>query len=70
MMKQEYVDRVTALINTIPQQTQVQFAFCDQAKILLMAANRLGLYDVADVVQDMISPVSPVIPNPDESIPF
>jgi hypothetical protein len=39
------------VIATIPQQTQRQYATDDQLRVLIAAANKLGLYDAAERIE-------------------
>lgn len=41
------------LLKTIPQQPQRQDSSSDQLAELLLFANRLGLYDAADVIKNL-----------------
>lgn len=46
---------LTAVLNTIPQQPQRQDGSNDQLQDLHAFANRLGLYDAADVIRVLIA---------------
>lgn len=45
-------DKLLEVIATIPQQAQRQYGTDEQLRYLKMVANRLGLYDAADVIRD------------------
>jgi hypothetical protein len=47
-MKDEALEKV---IDAIPQQAQRQYGTDEQSQYLLKVANKLGLYDAADVVR-------------------
>ncbi len=42
------------VIQTIPKQPQAQYSTNEQLELLINAANRLGLYDAADVLFNLI----------------
>ena len=44
-------EKLIAVINAIPQQGQRQYGTDEQLRHLYDAANKLGLYDAADVVR-------------------
>jgi hypothetical protein len=46
-----------AVINAIPRQAQRQYDSQTQLLYLMEAANRLGLYDAADMVRNLLSSV-------------
>ena len=50
-MMDEALNRV---IVEIPQQPQRQYATDDQLRVLIAAANRLGLYDAADAIRNWL----------------
>lgn len=43
------------MIRSIPRHPQVQWALNDQLRVLAAAANRLGLYDAADLVRNTLN---------------
>jgi len=43
-----------AVIAKIPQQTQRQYGTDEQLRLLQAAANKLGLYDAADTVRNVL----------------
>lgn len=47
----EHLKRV---LESIPQQTQRQDSAADQLEDLRVFANRLGLYDAADAIRDLL----------------
>lgn len=49
----------SAIPADIPRQTLSQASLCDQLTELVGWANRLGLYDAADLVQNMIKTMRP-----------
>ncbi|KSQ21616.1 hypothetical protein APB26_32035 [Pseudomonas aeruginosa] len=42
------------VLESIPQQTQRQDSAADQLEDLRVLANRLGLYDAADAIRDLL----------------
>ena len=45
---------VKLVLDTIPQQTQRQDSTDDQLKDLRIVANRLGMYDAADIIRTLL----------------
>lgn len=45
-------DKLLKVIAAIPQQSQRQYGTDEQLRYLKMVANRLGLYDAADVLRN------------------
>jgi hypothetical protein len=45
---------VKLVLDTIPQQTQRQDSTDDQLKDLRVVANRLGMYDAADIIRTLL----------------
>jgi hypothetical protein len=43
--------KLLLIIKGIPQQAQRQYSADEQLHLLVLAANRLGLYDAADAIQ-------------------
>jgi hypothetical protein len=52
-MKDEALEKV---IDAIPQQTQRQYGMDEQLLYLQKVANKLGLYDAADIVRSFLEP--------------
>jgi hypothetical protein len=44
----------TSLLHSIPKQKQVQCSVADQLAALYVIANRFGLYDAADIIQQQL----------------
>lgn len=42
---------VAEVIKKIPQQNQVQYSTLEQLRVLVAVANKLGLYNAADIIQ-------------------
>jgi len=51
-------NELLAVIVKIPRQAQRQYATDDQMRILIAAANRLGLYDAADRITKSLEPTA------------
>lgn len=47
----EKTSNILDVINSIPQQPQVQYSLMEQLEQLRLAANKLGLYDAADYLK-------------------
>lgn len=47
-------DALLKVIAQIPQQSQRQYGTDDQLRALQAAANKLGLYDAADVIRNIL----------------
>jgi hypothetical protein len=60
MPHKQGLDRVISveLLKSIPQQPQVQCSTADQLVALQVLANKFGLYDAADVVQQHIGKIT------------
>jgi hypothetical protein len=54
-------EALNKVIAAIPQQPQRQYATDDQLRVLQAAANKLGLYDAADVIRNLLE-VPPAFP--------
>lgn len=54
MERQNAFKQVLDVIKMIPQQGQVQYDLKRQLMELRVAANKLGLYDAADFLRDLI----------------
>jgi hypothetical protein len=47
-------DALVEVIKAIPQQAQRQYDTNEQLRLLQTAANKLGLYDAADRIRDLL----------------
>lgn len=47
-------DALYAVITKIPRQAQRQYSTDEQMRVLIAAANRLGLYDAADRIKNQL----------------
>lgn len=48
------LDRLTRILNQNPQLSQRQDSVSDQLADLRAVANRLGMYDAADIIRDIL----------------
>ena len=54
MEKDKKIKSVLEVIAEIPQQPQVQYSLEEQLRELKFVANKLGLYDAADYLREVI----------------